>query len=327
MSANPFEDDPEGAAFEPAAMFGKSYGTSLSASSSAANNAALLPPPSPAPAAPPPPAAADSSISFQDFQLGNEAAAFQNPQSHDESMSSSLIANAAPAGFGSSDSPQANPFAAAPGQADPDAKPAKFWHIAYYSDLFNVNTKEVGLRIGKSMVPYPPTFFEMVKPNPDLYGPFWIATTLVFIMAATGNLGSYVKALENNTSESWEYDVTKMSAAAGTVYGYLLFVPLGVWAVTKYYKIGLALREVLCIYGYSFFIWLPISIACVEPNMVVRWILTMGAGVMSALLIVFNFWGPLKNDRKKGLIMLLIMAALQMAFAFVCQLYFFTSYS
>lgn len=39
-----------------------------------------------------------------------------------------------------------------------------------------------------SLIPWPPSFLDMVRANPDLYGPFWITTTVVFLMAAAGKI-------------------------------------------------------------------------------------------------------------------------------------------
>ena len=38
----------------------------------------------------------------------------------------------------------------------------------------------------------PQAGWEEVAPNPDLYGPFWVSTTLVFSMAAAGTFANYL---------------------------------------------------------------------------------------------------------------------------------------
>jgi hypothetical protein len=54
------------------------------------------------------------------------------------------------------------------------------WQIEYYQNFFNVNTVDVTSRIVGSMVPTLTQNYLLTKirPNPDLYGPFWISTTL-----------------------------------------------------------------------------------------------------------------------------------------------------
>jgi len=41
------------------------------------------------------------------------------------------------------------------------------------------------------MIPFNPKFFDISHKNPDLYGPFWIYTTLIFVIAASGSLTKY----------------------------------------------------------------------------------------------------------------------------------------
>lgn len=67
--------------------------------------------------------------------------------------------------------------------ADAD-KPAtySFFSIEYYQQFFNVDTSIVSERIISSMIPRraPPSYLKQnIGLNPDLYGPFWIVTTLV----------------------------------------------------------------------------------------------------------------------------------------------------
>jgi hypothetical protein len=48
----------------------------------------------------------------------------------------------------------------------------------------------------------------------------------VFILAATSNVAAFFAALKSDAHDTWHYDVTKMSVAAGVIYGYLIVVPL-----------------------------------------------------------------------------------------------------
>ena len=67
---------------------------------------------------------------------------------------------------------------AEPAQAAPSGSGA-FWTITYYQPLFDVDTVQVLNRIKSALLPRPRgAFFELVAANPDLYGPFWIATTV-----------------------------------------------------------------------------------------------------------------------------------------------------
>ena len=42
-----------------------------------------------------------------------------------------------------------------------------------------------------SLKPFNSDLADEISTNPDLYGPFWIMTTLIFVLACMGNLTAY----------------------------------------------------------------------------------------------------------------------------------------
>jgi len=56
---------------------------------------------------------------------------------------------------------------------------------------FKISNDDVFERIKASLIPMNNTFFENASKNPDLYGPFWIATTLIFLIALVGTINNY----------------------------------------------------------------------------------------------------------------------------------------
>ncbi len=120
-----------------------------------------------------------------------------------------------------------------------------------------MDTADVLHRIRLASVPFGSTFMTTVQDKPDLcvrlhparvtramldarhrsrgrYGPFWIAATLVFIAAATGNLASYLAYLNQLSAEPdavWAYDIKKVSLSAVLFYGYISVLPLMVRAL------------------------------------------------------------------------------------------------
>jgi hypothetical protein len=46
-------------------------------------------------------------------------------------------------------------------------------------------------RIKMNFMPFKKDFIEKIKENPDVYGPFWILTTIIFLLGSTGNLSRY----------------------------------------------------------------------------------------------------------------------------------------
>lgn len=118
-----------------------------------------------------------------------------------------------------------------------------------------MDTKEVLYRLVRSFLPIPPTFLELIKNNPDMYGPFWIASTLVFSITFSSHIAGYLIS-----GQTFNYDVGKLSFAAAAIYGYLAFIPILLSFILRYYKIEVKLLQILCIYGYSFFVYIPVSV-------------------------------------------------------------------
>lgn len=73
---------------------------------------------------------------------------------------------------------------------------------------------------------------DVLDGNPDLYGPFWIATTVVVILFLAGTISD---KLHQNDNTRFVYDFKLLSGAAGLIYGYTIFVPVGLWAVLKWF--------------------------------------------------------------------------------------------
>jgi hypothetical protein len=66
------------------------------------------------------------------------------------------------------------------------------WLISFMHQFFQVKTSEVIQRIMHSLVPFNPKLLEISQNNPDVYGPFWIYTTLIFVLAASGALTKFL---------------------------------------------------------------------------------------------------------------------------------------
>jgi len=224
------------------------------------------------------------------------------------------------AGVGPSD------FSSEPESPQPKQTPssAHFWSLAYYQHLFDVDTNQVVERVVRSMLPFKFSFVQYTSTNPDFYGPFWIATTLIFMLAITGNLANYLTS--DLPSGEWYYNFNKVTWGALTIYGYTIVIPFIMWLVFKWMKIPFRLLELLCIYGYALFVFIPASILCVVPLVVLQWIVTGIAALLSGWFLVTNLIPPLRaHEAKVGLIALFVVAGLHVGLALAFKLYFFHS--
>lgn len=119
--------------------------------------------------------------------------------------------------------------------ADSATKKTSFWSLGFFQNLFDVDTDQVLNRLQGALVPYPKSFLQHhVNGKPDLYGPFWICTTLVFSIAISGNLANYLQAGTANENYHWKYDFHAVTLSATAIYSYAWIVPLGLWGVLKW---------------------------------------------------------------------------------------------
>lgn len=88
--------------------------------------------------------------------------------------------------------------------------------MSFYAQFFDVDTSEVLRRCQAAIFPRA-NFLDVLDGNPDLYGPFWIATTVVLILFLTGTISRW---LAHRGDQYYAYDFTLLSGAAGLIYGY-----------------------------------------------------------------------------------------------------------
>ena len=118
------------------------------------------------------------------------------------------------------------------------------------------------------------------------YGPFWIATTVIFLLAATGNFASWLTYALHGLSSEWEYNFQEVSYGAITIYrsfpililneksftssftnvfltsnSFVGLGPLLIWAIAKWWlEANIRFMEHICIFGYSLFVYIPASV-------------------------------------------------------------------
>jgi hypothetical protein len=70
--------------------------------------------------------------------------------------------------------------------------------FSFIRPYFKVTFNDIKLRIISSFIPIKNTFIDIAVEHPDLYGPFWIYTTLIYVIAAGGALSYYFTNSVNN---------------------------------------------------------------------------------------------------------------------------------
>ncbi|KAK9811891.1 hypothetical protein WJX72_011905 [[Myrmecia] bisecta] len=206
------------------------------------------------------------------------------------------------------------------------------FNLKRYRKYFNVDTEDVLSRMLDSVVGFfRADFLEKTTDSADLYGPFWIATTLVFVGAVTGNYANYVSYKAKHSQQpdaelpTWYYNVDKVGYSAALFYGYVGVIGLLLFASLKWlFKSTVSLAQVWCTYGYSLSLFIPISFFCIFPYEVARWVLVMAATLTSGLFLMLNFRQPIFDVAgAKALPVWLLQGVLHLGLGLVLKLYFF----
>lgn len=136
-------------------------------------------------------------------------------------------------------------------------KAVTIWSLDYYAKYFDVDTSEVLFRILAAILPKQ-NFLDLISPNPDLYGPFWISTTLILVLFITSVMGSALDFLIK--SQPYSPDYSLLTYAIATIYPYTFLLPLLLWGVGKYTGVPLQLLHVVGVYGYGLSVWVPLCV-------------------------------------------------------------------
>jgi hypothetical protein len=99
--------------------------------------------------------------------------------------------------------------------------------VQFYQPYFDLDTADVISRISSAMFycRREENFLNLMKDKPDAYGPFWIATTLVFTVAVTSHINSWL--LSWMSGKTWVYDFQSIVSALSLIYGFAAGVPVG----------------------------------------------------------------------------------------------------
>ena len=173
--------------------------------------------------------------------------------------------------------------------------------VTYYRPFFDVDTKDVGQRILLAFLPWKRTgeFLSVWRnagrrKKPDLYGPVWITTTLIFLIGVTANISSWF----NSTAKAWTYDFSVIPAAMSLIYGCALGLPAACWATFRYYGMELGLIEAICLYGYANAPYIAAALICSIPAETVRWLALSIAYGLCAFFLFQNLRSAAKDGEK-----------------------------
>lgn len=191
-------------------------------------------------------------------------------------------------------------------------------NLSFLQIYFDFETEEIIKRLIASLIPFNKNFINIVEKKPDLYGPFWIYTTLIFIVASAGSLTKYIQGATNE-----DYFQKFIPLAMSIIYGIGFCLPVIIKVLMYLFGSETSFVLVLNIYAYSFSIYAPIFILCI-PLESLQWLLLFYAVLSSTCFLLLNFWKELTKyvDNRKYFI-LGVIGIFQISLFFVIKLKFF----
>jgi len=195
------------------------------------------------------------------------------------------------------------------------------WTLSFYAQFFDVDTSSVLHRCWAALYPRA-NFLDVLEGNPDLYGPFWIATTVVLILFLGGTISDY---LARSGKGSFAYDFGLLSGAAGLIYGYTSVIPVVLYLALRYFGSESAnLLECWALYGYSNLIWIPVALISWSPNSILNWVF-VGVGFgLSVAFLLRNLYPVLSaTDRQTSKVLLILVVAMHFGLAIAIKTLFF----
>lgn len=224
--------------------------------------------------------------------------------------------------------------------------------LKFYATYFDVDTIDVLRRSLLALNPFTPqqVFLFHTDDNPDpaqpdLYGPFWITSSVIFFLFfASSVTGLIISSLVKHTTYEYRFDL--LTGAASMLYSYTFIWPPILWAVTRY--LGLLSDQpnatfigFVSLYGYSNIVWIPVAILAVMPldgvlpnfTNFFRWfVVALGYAISSVFigrnlktLFIPRDSAAIAIDAKPGFSMLTISLLLHVALAIAVKYLFFAS--
>ncbi|CAG9321948.1 unnamed protein product [Blepharisma stoltei] len=183
---------------------------------------------------------------------------------------------------------------------------------------FDIDTEDIKTRVLKAFNPTYSKFIELIEYRTDLYGPFWIYTTLIVLLASASN---FSLAIGGETKNNLEF----ITGACTFIYLIGFLAPLLIWGLLKYSGSQIKYLQVLCLYGYSLVVYVPSAMLCIIPVSFLRWVFVLYSMVSSAWFLVVNLKQEMESytELKQKYSVLGLIGVLQLVLGLTFKMYFF----
>lgn len=185
-----------------------------------------------------------------------------------------------------------------------------------YRSYCDVDTSTVLYRLKKALWPFDRRKF--LENKADLYGAFWVPTTLIFILSVAGSVAATL-----SSDEGYTFDPQAIVTTAGLIYAFVFTIP-AILAFALLVGIETTYYDLLSLYGYSYCAFWPAAILSVFNYSFIRWLVFSVGSLWASVLITKNYYNEIEflDDWKKYLTILLSVSG-YVALTLVANLYLF----
>ena len=191
-----------------------------------------------------------------------------------------------------------------------------------FGKYFNVELEDIKQKIKGSLIPLNKSFYQSIDIEADLYGPFWILTTIIFLISLIGNFSSYIYAEDK---EKFVYDYNHVPHAILIIYGFGFGAPIILWLIMKFiFRIDIDLVTNICIYAYSYTILIPILLICIIPFKLISTLALLYFLLHSCTFLFYNMYLVIQQKAQKSKYVVLgLLGGIQLTLFFFLKFYFF----
>lgn len=195
-------------------------------------------------------------------------------------------------------------------------------YLGFIGKYFNVELNDVISKLKGACIPFNKSFYESVENTPELYGPFWTFTTIIFLIALIGNFNSYIHAEDK---ENYVYDYNNVPYAISIIYGFGFGAPIILWLISKFvFRIDIDLLTNLCVYGYSYTILVPILLLCIIPLKLISTLALLYFLLHSCTFLFYNMYLIIQQKAPKAKFFVLgLLGGVQLVLFLLLKFYFF----
>lgn len=197
-----------------------------------------------------------------------------------------------------------------------------FFSLPYYQQYFEVTTEEVLWKVFYALTVVWYKKFKISAQKVDFYGPFWVYATMVFSLAASQNLYSFLSRPEHTR---FKYTIEYVPKAFGVVFVFGFFVPVLVNLLLRGFGGGIRYSRVVSIYGYSQCVNVLMMLLCAYPNTSSQNFFIAWGALHSSLFVFLCLKEELVRTAEGNLkfVAVAVMASCQLMLVLIYKKYFF----